>query len=141
MRGLVKSESTENGDHDGIRSTRWTNQVLRNWHVTIRWTERGIDRFLMEIYLPPLWSSGALFGCVNLKVIASVKERTSNTGTHDMQQDDNQRWKTFPAPVRDIFEGLWQEVVSCCPLGAVSGSVSHPDDIELINATVPTVFS
>jgi hypothetical protein len=58
-----------------------------------------------------------------------------------MEQDDNQRWKTFPAPVRDVFEGLWQEVVSLHAHWELYQDLfTNSDDIELINATVPTVF-
>jgi hypothetical protein len=58
-----------------------------------------------------------------------------------MEKADNQRWKTFPAPVRDIFEGLWQEVANLHAQWELYQDLfTNSDDIELINATVPTVF-
>ncbi len=58
-----------------------------------------------------------------------------------MEEADNQRWRTFPSPVRDIFEGLWQEVASLHAHWELYQDLfTNPDDIELINSTVPTVF-
>jgi len=55
--------------------------------------------------------------------------------------DDQTRWKDFPEPIQDIFEGLWQEVVSLHAQWKLYLDLyGDPEKIDLLNETVPSVF-
>lgn len=55
--------------------------------------------------------------------------------------DDQQKWQGFPEPLRDIFEGLWQEAASLhSNWDLYFDWFCDTEKIAVLNATVPSVF-
>jgi len=55
--------------------------------------------------------------------------------------NDRPRWQAFPKSLRDIFEGLWQEVASLhANWDLYFDLYCDLENIEILNASVPAVF-